>query len=74
MYRTFAIHCKHELWFLRYRYMTKISSDYYVELLEKTLGAWQSGNEGQIVEIRQDLINRLVARCGLSEADVAHLR
>jgi hypothetical protein len=54
--------------------MTKISSDYYVDLLEKTLGAWQSGNEGQIVEIRQDLIDRLVARCGLSEQDVAHLR
>ncbi len=54
--------------------MTKISSDYYVDLLEKTLGAWQTGNESQIVEIRQDLINRLVARCGLTEQDVAHLR
>ena len=54
--------------------MTKISSDYYIDLLEKTLGAWQSGNEGQIGEIRQGLINHLVVRCGLAESDVAHLR
>lgn len=54
--------------------MTKISCDYYVDLLEKTLDAWQSDNEGQIGVIRQDLINHLVSKCGLTETDVAHLR
>lgn len=54
--------------------MTKVSCDYYLDLLEKTLGAWQSGNEGEISHIRQDLINHLVDSCELTEADIAHLR
>jgi len=54
--------------------MTKISSDYYLDLLEKTLGAWQSGDEGQIGQIRQDLINHLLEKTELTESDIAHLR
>ncbi len=54
--------------------MTRISSDYYLDLLEKTLGAWQSGSEGEISQIRQDLIDHLLDSCGLNEADIAHLR
>lgn len=54
--------------------MTKVSCDYYLDLLEKTLGAWEDENENQITQVRQDLIDNLMERCGLSEADITHLR
>ncbi|MFC1653480.1 hypothetical protein ACFL1M_01380 [Patescibacteria group bacterium] len=54
--------------------MTKISTDYYLDLLENTLGAWQNGSEKKIHKVRQDLIDHLVDKYGLNESDVAHLR
>ena len=68
------MHCSFHDNFLGYVRMTKVSCDYYLDLLEKTLGAWEDENENQITQVRQDLIDNLVERCGLSEADVTHLR